>query len=89
MLVLVTANGWPSKTYLTVWGEIQTAVRLLALPCRMHLSLFRARWPECCVGHDARGWVLSANGWTPMRTVPATKHQHIAREAREHRALTM
>ena len=32
MLVLVTANGWPSKTYLTVWGEIQTAVRLLALP---------------------------------------------------------
>ena len=52
---LLTANGWPPQTYLTVFlCEIQTAVRLLAMPFRMQHSLFGARWPECCVGHDTR-----------------------------------
>ena len=47
----------------------------------MKLALWGAWGPVSGICHDARGWVPSTNGWTPMHEMPSQKNQNIARLA--------
>jgi len=61
--------------------KFRTAIWLITIPCHMNLALCGAWGPIGRICHDARGWMLPTNGWTPMHKLPPHKNQHVARFA--------
>ena len=79
---------WPSLFVAGAqWPPVTMGLPTFA--SHVELAFSRARWPECRVSHDPRGWIRSANGWTSMCDVPPLENKHIAWRARENTALAL